>query len=66
MTHGGIMSGQEAAYHGVPLVGIPVFGDQTLNMLKAEQGGFGVMLSLKNVTKQSLLWAINRALTDER
>ncbi|KAF4519851.1 UDP-glycosyltransferase-08 [Ephemera danica] len=64
ITHGGLLSAQEAAFHGVPLVGIPVFGDQMLNMRKAELGGFGVMVELKNVSKSSLLWAINKVVHD--
>ncbi|KAF4519361.1 UDP-glycosyltransferase-05 [Ephemera danica] len=62
ITHGGLLSAQEAIYHGVPLVGIPVFGDQMLNMRKAVFGGYGVLVSLTNATKQSLQWAIEEAL----
>ncbi|KAF4519853.1 UDP-glycosyltransferase-10 [Ephemera danica] len=64
IMHGGLLSLQEATYHGVPVVGIPVFGDQSLNMHKAELGGYGVKLSLKNVTKQSILWALGTVLHD--
>ncbi|KAF4519854.1 UDP-glycosyltransferase-12 [Ephemera danica] len=64
ITHGGLLSLQEAAYHGVPLIGIPVYGDQMLNMKKAVLGGYGVMVTLQNVTKQSLLWALDKTLND--
>jgi glucuronosyltransferase len=62
ITHGGLLSAQEAAYHGKTLIGIPIFGDQRLNMKRAQVGGYAVLLELKNVTKESLLWALNEAL----
>ncbi|KAF4519362.1 UDP-glycosyltransferase-06, partial [Ephemera danica] len=66
ITHGGLMSAQEAAYHGVPVVGIPVFGDQELNMRKAEIGGFGIMILLNNVSKTSITWAVKKAMNDPK
>jgi len=62
ITHGGLLGAQEAAFHSKTLVGIPVFGDQRLNMRRAQLGGYAVLLDLKNVTKESLLWALNEAL----
>ncbi|XP_059478485.1 UDP-glycosyltransferase UGT5-like [Neocloeon triangulifer] len=62
VTHGGLLSAQEAAFHGVTLVGIPVFGDQKLNMRKAQLGGFGIYIDFNNVTKESIQWALNEAL----
>ncbi|GLG96693.1 ADP,ATP carrier protein 1 [Gryllus bimaculatus] len=47
ITHGGLMSTQEAVYHGVPVVGIPLFGDQQLNMNRAAAAGFGVSLDFQ-------------------
>jgi glucuronosyltransferase len=66
ITHGGLLSAQESAFHGVPLVGIPVFGDQMLNIKKAVVGGYALMVELKNVSKTSLLWAIDTVLHDTR
>lgn len=34
----------QAAFHGVPVVGIPVFGDQPDNVMKAVYRGFGIMI----------------------
>ncbi|KAF4519852.1 UDP-glycosyltransferase-09 [Ephemera danica] len=64
ITHGGLLSIQEAIHQGVPFVGIPVYGDQSLNMRKAELGGYGLTLDLKNVTKTSVLWAVNKVIND--
>jgi UDP:flavonoid glycosyltransferase YjiC (YdhE family) len=50
----------------VPVVGIPVFGDQTLNMAWAQHAGYGVMLSLHNITKESVNWAVKEVLENDR
>jgi len=65
ITHGGLLSGQEAMYYGVPVVGIPIFGDQKMNVLRTVKEGYGVMLSIKNITKESVLSAINMGLNDQ-
>lgn len=65
ITHGGLLSGQEAMYYGIPVVGIPVFGDQRMNVQRAVQEGYGVMLSIKNITKEAVLTGINKGLYDK-
>jgi glucuronosyltransferase len=66
MTHGGLLSTQEALNRGVPVVGIPVFGDQTLNMAWAQSAGYGVMLPYNNITKEYVSWALKEVLENER
>ncbi|XP_037945448.1 UDP-glycosyltransferase UGT5-like [Teleopsis dalmanni] len=62
ITHGGLLSTMESIYHGKPVVGIPVFADQFLNMARAEQNGFGVMLDYKNLTVDAFTSGIKRIL----
>lgn len=45
----------EAMYHGVPMVGMPVFGDQPLNAAAVEESGLGVQIQVKDLTKEKLL-----------
>lgn len=66
ITHGGHGSTQEAIYHGVPLVGIPMLGDQPSNMLKAESKGFAISLEFNTLTEEILSDAINKAINDPR
>ncbi|XP_049943049.1 UDP-glycosyltransferase UGT5-like [Schistocerca serialis cubense] len=66
ITHGGLLSTQEATARGVPLVGIPVFGDQLLNMAQAQRQGYAVTLTVSNVTEASLQWALDEVLTVPR
>lgn len=66
ITHGGLLSAQEAAYHGVALIGIPIFGDQMLNVKQAERAGYAVVLNYKNLTEASVSWAVTTAVNDKR
>ena len=36
VTHGGLLSTQEALFHKIPLVGVPISTDQYPNMMRAE------------------------------
>ncbi|XP_057376045.1 UDP-glycosyltransferase UGT5-like [Daphnia carinata] len=62
ITHGGINSIQEAVYHKVPLIILPVFIDQPLNAKKAEDDGFAIHLDWNNLTEEILFNAIEQIL----
>ena len=64
ITHGGLLSSQEAIYHGVPLIGFPMYGDQALNMKQAVSSGYAISLDFIDVTEDELLAAIKRILTE--
>ncbi|XP_052899159.1 UDP-glycosyltransferase UGT5-like [Anopheles moucheti] len=66
ITHGGLLSTTESMYHGVPVIGIPVFGDQYLNMAKAERTGFGLLLPYQEISEDRLSSAINQILGDTK
>ncbi|XP_046980307.1 UDP-glucosyltransferase 2-like [Schistocerca americana] len=66
ITHGGLMSIQEAISAGVPLLGIPVFGDQNANLARAEADGFGMKLRVNELTEESFGRALNELLTNPK
>ncbi len=54
----------QAAYHGIPVVGLPVFGDQPDNVMKAVYRGFGLMIPPGTITADSLLAAALRVMAE--
>ncbi|CAG0893692.1 unnamed protein product [Cyprideis torosa] len=64
ITHGGLLSTQEATYHGVPVVGIAIGADQMLNMKKTEKDGAGLALEWGSLTEENLVHSIKRVLEE--
>ncbi|XP_053277928.1 UDP-glucuronosyltransferase 2C1-like [Pleuronectes platessa] len=65
VAHGGTNGVQEAIYHGVPVVGLPVFFDQNDNLLRLKERGGAKILTLATVDKDSnFLEAIQEVLTE--
>ncbi|KAG4076739.1 hypothetical protein HA402_002026 [Bradysia odoriphaga] len=66
ISHGGLLGSTEAIYHGIPIVGIPFFGDQHLNIKRASQAGWAILLDYDNITMESVEWALNEILNEKR
>ncbi|KAB0795112.1 hypothetical protein PPYR_11951 [Photinus pyralis] len=66
ITHGGYLSTTEAIYHGVPIVGIPVFGDQEMNVATAEIAGYGKGVGYKYLTEESFGKAVSEVLNNPK
>ena len=61
LTHGGINSLLEAAYHGVPVVMLPLMADQLDNAMRAEELGMGLTIRPgDNLTEGSVFSALRR------
>lgn len=54
ITHGGLMSMQEAAHCGTPVLGIPVFPDQILSMSNYISKGAGLSLTYDEIYAEQL------------
>ncbi|KAK5642052.1 hypothetical protein RI129_008219 [Pyrocoelia pectoralis] len=62
VTHGGLLSTLEAIYHGIPVIGIPVFGDQYSNMKIAEDYGYGISVPYEYLNEERLTAALEQGL----
>ncbi len=57
---------QEAAYHGVPMLGLPLGNDQKSNVAKAARDGWGLRLDWDKMNDQKLNDAITYLTNDPR
>uniref|UniRef100_A0A182J1V9 Glucuronosyltransferase n=1 Tax=Anopheles atroparvus TaxID=41427 RepID=A0A182J1V9_ANOAO len=65
ITHCGLMSTQEATYHAVPTVGIPIYVDQHLNLHRSIQAGAAVKLDLASLTSAKIVAALREVLEND-
>lgn len=64
LSHGGLNSIFEAMYHGVPVVGVPLFGDHYDTMTRVQAKGMGILLEWKTVTEGELHEALVRVINE--
>ncbi|XP_029019108.2 UDP-glucuronosyltransferase 2A1-like isoform X4 [Betta splendens] len=65
ITHGGTNGIYEAIYHGVPMVGIPVFGDQPENMVHVMSKGAAVTVDFNAMKSDDLRDAVAAVINDK-
>uniref|UniRef100_A0A914UPS5 glucuronosyltransferase n=1 Tax=Plectus sambesii TaxID=2011161 RepID=A0A914UPS5_9BILA len=66
ITNGGMNGIMEALAHGIPILGIPLYGANYANLRKIEARGLGVVLDKNDVTEKSLLKAIRELLDNPK
>ncbi|KAM7158682.1 UDP-glucuronosyltransferase 2A3-like isoform 1-T2 [Molossus nigricans] len=64
ITHGGLNGIYEAIYHGVPMVGVPMFADQPDNIAHMKVKGAAVEVNLHTMTSAELLNALRTVIND--
>ncbi|KFB51596.1 hypothetical protein ZHAS_00019668 [Anopheles sinensis] len=65
ITHSGLLSTQEAIWHGVPMIGFPVFADQFKNINYCMAKGVGKRLSIEHINTKELVDTIKEVMTKE-
>ncbi|XP_074036988.1 UDP-glycosyltransferase UGT5 [Leptinotarsa decemlineata] len=58
VTQGGLQSIEQSIAFGVPMVGIPIYGDQPTNVKTLVDGGMALFIDFKSITKDELKKAI--------
>jgi hypothetical protein len=66
LAHGGLLGVIEAVHVGVPMIGIPMYGDQNTNMKMVEAAGMGIILHYSDITKDNILKALKTVLDNPR
>ncbi|XP_035402011.1 UDP-glucuronosyltransferase 2A2-like [Cygnus atratus] len=64
ITHGGTNGIYEAIYHGIPLVGIPMFADQHDNIAHMRAKGAAVELDFGTLKTEDLVDAVNTVINN--
>ncbi|XP_064644011.1 UDP-glucuronosyltransferase 1A1-like [Lineus longissimus] len=64
ITHCGNGGQHEALYNAVPMLGIPLFGDQLHNAKRMERRWLGVFIRPQDLTKEKLIDGIKQVITD--
>ncbi|XP_051026302.1 UDP-glucuronosyltransferase 2B17-like [Acomys russatus] len=62
VTHGGANGLYEAIHYGIPMIGIPLFGEQHDNIAHMVAKGAAVALNIKTMSKSDLLNALEEVL----
>nr|UEN71111.1 UDP-glucosyltransferase 334AA3 [Meteorus pulchricornis] len=63
-THGGLMSTQEAIHCGVPMIGVPLFGDQFLNIERYVHRKLAIRVDFDNLSQETLDAAFHEILNN--
>ncbi|XP_069483228.1 UDP-glucuronosyltransferase 3A2 [Ambystoma mexicanum] len=66
VTHCGMNSLLEAIHHGIPVLGIPLFGDQFDNMARVSAKNFGIAVPPEQLTAERFATAMMQLIADPR
>ncbi|XP_055841135.1 UDP-glucosyltransferase 2 isoform X2 [Episyrphus balteatus] len=64
-THAGGLSMQEATWHGVPVIAMPLFLDQFTNAQNAESKGCAYIVDFQTLNKETLFQAFSKVLNEK-
>lgn len=65
VAHGGTNGVQEAIYHGVPVLGVPLFFDQYDNLLRLQERGAGKIIQLSEINSHNFEKSLTEVLHED-
>lgn len=66
ISHCGLGSVNEAKFHGVPILAMPLFGDQPTNAKAVVEEGWAYLLSYNNLTEESFAASIYEMINNRK
>lgn len=66
MGHGGLLGLSESVYVGLPMILVPIYGDQFHNSAAAETRGAAVVVAYDDLTEETLRSALDKVFNDTR
>lgn len=60
------MGVMEAVHFGVPMIGLPIFGDQQSNIANCIEKGVAIGLDYRQITERKLIKSIQMIVTDSK
>lgn len=66
ITHGGLLGTSEALVGGIPLLGLPIFGDQKMNIAFAVDAGYALQVYFHNITTETISLALNELINNPK
>lgn len=64
-SHAGMGGTTESLHYGVPMIAMPVLGDQPSNAASIEESGLGLQLQYRDLTKENIVEALKKVLSPE-
>lgn len=66
ISHGGLLSTQEAVYHSVPIIVFPIFAEQDYNAQRIHSKERGIMMEISDLTAEKMEQAIREIVTNKK
>lgn len=66
ITHCGSGGQYDSLYHGVPMLGFPIWADQPFNGRRMQEKGYGISMDLRHYTADELVRNINKIIQNPK